>query len=100
MSDALDRILNMRGVSFLWREVVNGIPQETTNIPNVGFIAQEVEEYFPQAISESVDGTKLVNYPILIAVVTEALQQQNTILLSKEIEITQLEKTAKEKGLL
>ena len=70
------------------------------SLPNVGFIAQEVEEYFPQAISESVDGTKLVNYSILIAAITEALQQQNRLLVSKGIEISKLEDMVREKGLL
>ena len=92
----------MRGVSYQWREIVNGIPKDLplNSLPNVGFIAQEVEEYFPQAISESVDGTKLVNYSILIAAITEALQQQNRLLVSKGIEISKLEDMVREKGLL
>lgn len=90
----------MRGVSFQWREIVNGIPQETTDAPTVGFIAQEVEEYFPQAVSESPDGTKLVNYPIIIAVITEALQQQNKLIRTKELQLVDLETKAREKGLI
>ena len=100
MEDALDRVLKMRGVSFQWREIVNGVPQNTQDAPTVGFIAQEVEEYFPQAISESPDGTKLVNYPIMIAVVTEALQQQNKLITTKQQQIDELEERAREKGLI
>ncbi len=92
--------MKLRGVSFQWKEIINGIPQNTEGIPTVGFIAQEVEEYFPQAISESPDGTKLVNYPIMIAVVTEALQQQNKLLRTKELQVVDLESKAREKGLL
>ena len=100
IEDALDRILKMRGVSFQWREIVNGIPQEKTDAPTVGFIAQEVEEYFPQAVSESPDGTKLVDYPIMIAVLTEGLQQQNKLLRTKELQVVDLENRAKDKGLI
>jgi hypothetical protein len=100
IEDALDRVLRMRGVSFTWKEIVDGIPVSIQNLPRVGFIAQEVEEVFPQVVGELENGIKTVNYPLLIAAITEALQQQNKILNDKDREIKELELILKQKGLI
>jgi len=89
----------MRGVTFTWKEIVNGIPQATNDLPTTGFIAQEVEEVFPQVIG-LLGEFKTLDYPLLIAAITEALQQQNKIIVQKGEELSELERIVKEKGLL
>jgi len=43
-----------------------------------GFIAQELEEIFPDAVSTNEDGIKSVNYPILTAVLFNSIKELKT----------------------
>ena len=49
---------------------------DITEIHEVGLIAQEVEEIIPQLVSEDSEGTKLVQYKNLTAVLVEAIKEQ------------------------
>ena len=40
-----------------------------------GFIAQELEEIFPEAVQTTTDGIKSVNYPILTAVLFNSIKE-------------------------
>jgi hypothetical protein len=71
ISDALDRLRAIRGVTFRWRDESRGTNQQ------LGVIAQEIERVFPQAVStipES-DGYKSVSYTALVGPLIEAVKQ-------------------------
>ena len=94
-------MLKLRGVSFYWKEFFEGKPTNSdTTIQELGVIAQEVELYFPELVVHTPSGILTVKYDRLVAVLTEAIQQQTTILDEKDIELRQLEKIAKDKGLM
>lgn len=72
LGGALDRLLKLRGVYFEWREPKKRGTKEGRQI---GLIAQEVEEVFPEWISEGEDGYKLLSVSGFEALTIEALRQ-------------------------
>ncbi len=66
--NVLDRVVNSRGV------VYDRIDSKTKN--NIGFIAQELEEQFPELVTTNPDGTKAVKYQNATAVLFEAVKEQ------------------------
>lgn len=64
----LSEIVNLRPISFFYKkDNLRGLP---SNEKNVGFVAQEVEEIFPEAINEGKDGYLDFNmHPVNVAVI-------------------------------
>ncbi len=60
LTGALDRVLNLHGVTFEWQE-----PKEHGNQvgPQFGFIAQEVEKVMPAWVSSDQNGLKSIGIP-------------------------------------
>jgi len=65
--DALDKVQQLRGVSFDWIE--NGKSE-------VGVIAQEVEAVIPELVSTDDQGIKSVKYGNIVSVLIEAIKEQ------------------------
>jgi len=65
IENSLDKILQINGVEFDWKE---------THQPSVGVIAQEIEKVFPSLVKTSEN--KSVNYNGLIGVLIEAIKEQ------------------------
>jgi len=82
----LDAILNLRPVTFFYKDSnPRGLP---TDEENIGFIAQEVQEVFPEAVSEGPDGYLDFNmHPINVAVVNaiKELKAENDALRNENI---------------
>jgi len=78
IDDPLRKILDLRGVSFEWKD--NGKK-------DIGLIALEVEQVFPELVWES-NGLKSVEYANLVAVLIEAMKEQQSQIeeLRQEIE--------------
>jgi len=78
ISNPLERVLNLRGVSFEWKD---------DGKKDIGLIAQEVEQVFPELVWES-NGLKSVEYANLVAVLIEAMKEQQSQIeeLRQEIE--------------
>ncbi len=69
VSNALSRLLQVRGVEFKWKQ---GLPDAGKR--SLGVIAQEVEKVFPELVSEDKE-RKTVAYTPLIAPVIEAIRE-------------------------
>ena len=67
ISNPIDKILQINGVTFNWRE---------SNKPSVGIIAQEIEKVFPELVNG--ENPKTVNYNGLIGLLIEAVKEQQT----------------------
>jgi len=67
ITNALDKVLDLRGVYY------NRIGQPEREI---GVIAQEVETILPELVLESSDGVKSVAYQNMVAVLIEAIKEQ------------------------
>ena len=67
INNALSIVSKLEGKHFIWKN---------TGKPSLGFIAQEVEEVLPQLINTQDNGSKTINYSVLVAVLVEAIKQQ------------------------
>ncbi|MEN0060394.1 MAG: tail fiber domain-containing protein, partial [Bdellovibrio sp.] len=84
--EMLEKVLALRGVSYHWRS-----PVREQNL-QVGFIAQEMEQIFPDLVSTDSQGMKSVNYTHLIAPVTSAVQALNAKIEQQESALEYLRK--------
>lgn len=72
LHDALERLLQLRGATYEWRE-----PEKQGNETGrqIGFIGQEVEQVFPDWITEGEDGYKLLTIRGFEALAVEAIRE-------------------------
>lgn len=86
--DPLEKVLKIQGVTFTWdQEVEAGLPPG----PQIGVIAQELEQVFPELVHDSPDGFKVVDYPTLTPILVEAIREQERHISELEEQITTLE---------
>lgn len=76
----LETLKNIPVVNFEYREAPGSI--------HTGFIAQDVQKVFPEAVSEGQEGYLQLAYPSLIPVLAKAIQEQDIVIenLKEEIE--------------
>ena len=84
---ALDKVLKLRGVSYYWKNKEE-LGADTTHYKSdtdkhIGVIAQELEQVFPELVSDDKTGFKTVEYtglaPILIEAVKELKAEKDTL---------------------
>lgn len=86
LQNPLSNILKMRGVSYNWR--TEEFPERDFDTDlQVGLIAQEVAQIYPEAVEIRPDGYLSVNYPSLVPVLIEATKEQQTIIDNQKEEI-------------
>jgi hypothetical protein len=68
IDNVIERIINSRGVIY------DRIDQDSLN--NIGFIAQELEETFPELVSTDINKNKGVKYQNAVAILFEAIKEQ------------------------
>jgi len=71
ISNPLDKLNKINGVSFTWNE----ISHKETGKKDIGVIAQEIEEVFPEIVETRENGYKAVDYPKLTALLIEAVKE-------------------------
>ena len=83
LTNALDKVLRLRGVSFDWRQ--SEFPTVNFNKGRqVGFIAQELAEVLPEVVTKDEQGYR-VAYSSVVPVLAEAIkEQQQTIAQLKQ----------------
>jgi hypothetical protein len=86
---ALDKITNLRGVNFHWKD------KEKDSRLQLGVIAQEVEKVFPEVVSTDDKGYKSVAYSNLVAPLIEAVKELKAENETLKKRITALEKKIK-----
>ncbi|HSA05377.1 MAG TPA: tail fiber domain-containing protein, partial [Tenuifilaceae bacterium] len=81
LENALTKVMQLRGVSFKWKK-------EPSMGKRIGFIAQEIEQVFPELVfTNETDGYKGVNYAEMTAVLVEAMKEQQTIIDKQQKEL-------------
>ena len=68
--NTLSKLINVRTVKFNW---LNGDSDKT----NIGFLAQDLENYFPELVYTGTDGYKGVNYANMTPVLVEAIREMD-----------------------
>jgi Chaperone of endosialidase len=81
---ALAKLLQLRGVSYYWNDENKGTTRQ------LGLIAQEVEEVFPELVEVGADGMSALNYTGLIPVLVESLKEQYQLIMQLKDEINTL----------
>jgi len=84
LNNTLDSVLKLRGVSYNWKD------KKVTTKNQIGVIAQEVEEVYPEFVHTKKDGFKSVNYAQMAAVLIEAVKELNAKITALETENTTL----------
>jgi len=88
IQNSLDIITNLRGVYFNWKDNEDFNSGDETR--QIGMIAQEVEEFLPEAVT--LNGNKdykTIRYSEMIGLLIEGIKEQNTLIqnLQSEIEL-------------
>ena len=88
LSDSLAKTMQLQGVSFVWKD---------SGKPSLGLIAEDVVKVFPELVKldEKTGKPAAVNYQGLIAVLVEALKEQQkelNALKRREAELRPLER--------
>lgn len=81
LSNALEKVLQLRGVSFTRK-----------GVPEIGLIAQEVEVIVPTVVQESPEGYKTVAYQNMVGLLIEAIKEQNATIRDLTARLEKLEK--------
>jgi hypothetical protein len=68
IENAIEIVNQLTGVRYNWKN--------NTNQPSIGLIAQDVEEVIPEVVVEMADGLKSVSYGNIVAVLIEAIKEQ------------------------
>jgi hypothetical protein len=76
LTDCLSKINKLNGCSFTRNDLSD------KDKKYIGLIAQEVEEVFPELVTE-VDNIKSVNYQAFTAVLLECVKELSTIIQNK-----------------
>ena len=63
--DSLDKIRHINGVKFYWKD---------SGLPDVGFVAQEVQDVFPEVVMTGSDGFLKVDYARVVVLLLEAVK--------------------------
>lgn len=86
----LNKVLKVQGVNFSWKS-------DSTHKKCIGFIAQDMEEIFPEIVfTNPTDGFKGINYSEYTAVLNEAIKEQQKTIENQKQEIEQLKLKIKE----
>ena len=93
LNGALERVLSLRGVEFDWkRDEFPALNFETSH--QLGFIAQELKQVLPEAVSIDKEGVHSVAYSKVVPVLVEALKEQKRLtdaaLKAKDAELESL----------
>jgi hypothetical protein len=87
----MDRLSEIRGVSFEWNELYESLGRSTGK-REIGLIAQDVEKAFPELVSIWDDENYLgVDYGRLTAVLVEAVKELNTEIKALQERVSKLE---------
>ena len=89
VDNALSKVLQLRGVNYYWRN--NEFPNRGFDDKlELGLIAQEVEAVIPEIVAEIGDGYKGVEYSKLVALLVEAIKEQQAIIDGQKTEMADM----------
>ncbi len=93
IANPLEKVLQLRGVNFDWNQ--SQFPERTFSSKRaLGFIAQEVEKVLPEVVEteKSADGYKAVQYDKVVALLVEAIKEQQKQINRLQKQVKQLKK--------
>ncbi|MCI5056279.1 MAG: tail fiber domain-containing protein [Flavobacteriales bacterium] len=89
VENALGKVLSMRGVTYDWKS--EDFPELFSDSSRqLGVIAQEMEEILPEVVHTDSEGYKSVDYSHMVAVLIEAIKDQQEIISQQNIQNQEL----------
>ena len=89
LSNSLEKVGQLRGVTYNWRK--EEFPDKNfESKEQIGLIAQEVEKIYPQLVDTDALGFKSVQYSKVVALLIEALKEQQMKINSLSLEVSKL----------
>jgi hypothetical protein len=70
LQDSLANIMKLKPVSYEFKDPKNGTG------PQIGLIAQDVQQVYPQVVTTNASGTEAIYYEKLVAPLIGAVQEQ------------------------
>jgi hypothetical protein len=90
IDNALGKVMKMQGMQYYWRR--EDYPSlNLDNSKQIGLIAQQVEKIVPEVVQTDKEGFKAVEYSKLIALLVEAIKQQETKIDAQQKQIDNLQ---------
>ena len=94
IQNALDKINRMRGVEYEWK--TNEFPEMNfSKEKQIGLIAQEVENVIPEIVSTNSNGYKSLDYSRTVAILIEAIKEQQKEISELKTKVAELGKLKK-----
>ncbi|MEM4756115.1 MAG: tail fiber domain-containing protein, partial [Candidatus Woesearchaeota archaeon] len=85
LEGALQKITQLTPVTFTWKN-------STTNTTQIGLLAQDVEQVYPELVGQNADGIKSLQYGNLVAPLIAAIKEQQAQIDAQQKEIETLKK--------
>jgi hypothetical protein len=89
IQNAMDGVRALSGVTYLY-DAAKYPELRLATRPQIGFIAQELEQVYPELVTTKENGFKAVNYAQLVPVLVEALKEQQAMLEDLQARVTEL----------
>jgi hypothetical protein len=87
LTHALDKIMNIEGVEYNWR--TNEFPKiNFDHGTQIGFIAQQLKDVLPEAVTQDSSGYYSIAYSKVIPVLVEAMKDQQKEIANKDAELS------------
>jgi hypothetical protein len=96
VTNALNKVKSLQGVYFNWNQ--KAFPEKEFGAQDeLGFIAQEVEKIVPEVVTKdkSKDEYRSVKYDKVVALLVEAIKEQQKQIEKLQLKVKQLSKTRK-----
>ncbi len=89
LDNSLEKVQQLRGVSYEFK--TDEFPNQNFNKgTQIGLIAQEIEKIYPELVTTDNNGFKAVEYANVVAILIEAIKEQQTLIESQNKEIESL----------
>ncbi|PLX23776.1 MAG: hypothetical protein C0599_03870 [Salinivirgaceae bacterium] len=89
IGNVIDKLKNIDAVYYNWKN--EEFPEQGfSEKREIGFIAQNLEDSFPELVIENEEGVKSINYIKMTTILTEAVKEQQQQIENKDAEIKEL----------
>ena len=90
LNNSLSNILQLQGVNYYWK--TDEFPENNfTKEKQIGFIAQDIEKFYPEVILTDNNGYKSVDYSRLTPILVEAIKEQQQQIETLNLKNAQLQ---------
>ncbi len=86
LQNALEKVKQLRGTEY-FMNTADFPDHKFSDAKQIGFIAQEVEEVFPELVITHSDGYKSVDYMKVTPILVEAIKSQQGIIAEQQLDI-------------